>query len=120
MRGMRIALLTVAVVSILAAARASAEDPLALPVYKETRSGATYVKFDGVTYKVVTAGHYSLFFEAVDRDHHRFTAIPALGEPVPYDPITLQWSEFPPVTLELLSGGDNSWMIGVETGYAEK
>lgn len=120
MRGIKIFLLTAAVVSILAATTASAEDPLGLPVGKETRPGVTCVKFDGVTYRINTLGHFYLFFERIDQEHHRLTVIPALGEPTPYDPISLQWDLFPPVVIELLMGDDNTWMLGVETGYAEK
>jgi len=120
MRGIKIILLTVAVASILAATHASAEDPLGIPVSKETRPGVTVVKFDEVTYRINTLGHFYLFFQKVDQEHHRLIIIPSLLEPTPYDPVLLQWDNFPPVILEVLGGDNNSWLLGVETGYAEK
>jgi hypothetical protein len=120
MRGKGLFLLTAAIVSILAATHASAEDPLGIPVSEESSPGVTWVKFDGVTYRISTLGRFRLIFERIDREHHRVWIIPGYGEVMPYDPITLQWKRFPPVTLELLGGEQNSWMLGVETGYAEK
>jgi len=120
MRGIRIVLLIAAVVSVLAATHASAEDPLGIPVSKDTRPGVTVVKFDGVTYRINTLGHFYLFFQKIDQEHHRVFIIPALGEPMPYDPLLFQWDDFPPVILELLEGDGNTWLLGVETGYAEK
>lgn len=119
MRGRTAVLLSVAAMMFLAPAVSPAQDELALSVDKTLGPGVSKVVFEGVLYRIYTVGDYDLIFQVVDRSHHRVDVIPS--SPLqPACDVVIQWSEFEPVTLQLESGGTNSWLLGVETGYAEK
>lgn len=119
MRGSKILMAFVAVM-ILAAPFAHAEDYLGVPTDKTP--GATYklVRFDGVVYRVTTDVACELFFYKVDDWHHGLSIKPVEEGPLPFCMVVVQWGLFPPVTLGLGMGGTNDWILGTETGYAEK
>ena len=119
MRGSKILLALVAVL-LLAAPFASAEDDLGLPTDKT--SGTTYklVRFDGVVYRIATDVACELYFHRIDDGHHRLSVKPVDDEPIPFCVVVVQWGLFPPVSLGLGMGGTNDWILGTETGYAEK
>ena len=87
---------------------------------KTISPGLQVVQFDGTTYKILTAGAFTLTFERVDNEHHRVFIIAGEGEVLPYSSILIQWDLFPPVCLELGLGGRSTYLLGTETGYAEK
>jgi len=119
MRGSKILLALVAL-TLLAAPLARAEDELGLPTDKT--SGTTYklVRFDGVVYRVYTEVSCELYFQKLDSEHHLLTIKPVSSEPIPFCEVVIQWGLFPAVTLGLDAGGNNDWILGTETGYAEK
>jgi hypothetical protein len=87
---------------------------------KTISPGFQVVQFDGTIYKILTAGAFTLTFERVDSEHHRVFIIAGEGEVLPFSSIYLQWDLFPPVCLELGLGGGSTYLLGTETGYAEK
>ena len=92
-----------------------------LSVEEKTLSpGWQTVSFEGVNYRVYTSGTYKLYFSRVDEEHHRVFILPEDGEPVPCQSIYMQWGLFAPVRLDLGLGGGTSYLLGTETGYAEK
>ena len=120
MRGSRAVLAAVAVAMILAASPAWTQDELQISVDKSVSSGASVIKFEGVTYWIYTQGDFYVSFTRIDNNHHRIYVAAKPGLPTPYYPISVQWGIFSPVSLELESGGEDSWLLGLETGYAEK
>jgi len=119
MRGSKI-LMALVVVMILAAPFASVADELGLPTDKT--SGATYdlVRFDGVVYRISTDVECELFFYRIDAEHHLLSIKPVEEGPLPFCMVVVQWGMFPPVALGLGTGDSNDWILGTETGYAEK
>jgi hypothetical protein len=120
MKGLCKVFLLMFMLMILAVPFASADEQNAIPVEKTVSPGTKVVKFEGVTYRIATRGNYYLTFERVDNEHHRVFILPAPGETAPYCAIYMQWEEFPPVSLGLEMDGATTYLLGVETGYAEK
>jgi hypothetical protein len=120
MRGSSKILMALVAMMILAAPFARAQDDLALPTDKT--SGTTYklVRFDGVVYRIFAEVPCELYFQKVDSCHHRFYAKPVADTVTPFCEVSVQWGSFPTVSLFLETGGTNSWILGTETGYAEK
>ena len=87
---------------------------------KSLSPGWHIVEFENIDYRVYTGGAFTLNFSRVDREHHRVFIVPGEGEVVPYSSIYIQWSYFPPVRLDLGLGDENTYLLGTETGYAEK
>jgi hypothetical protein len=121
MRGSRKILMALVAVVILAAPLAWAGDDLGLPTNK-TSSGtiSQMVRFDGVIYRITTDVSCDLFFRKIDDGHHLLNIKPVAEELTPYCEASIQWGMFPAVVLGLEAGGTNSWLLGTETGYAEK
>ena len=120
MKGIKIVLLFLIAAPILAASSLSAQE-LALPLDQKTVGpGCGIVKFDGVTYRIMTMGNYYLTFSRVDQEHHRVLILPAENETPPFCEIYLQWEFFPVVELDLEVGETNTYLLGTETGYVEK
>jgi ABC-type amino acid transport substrate-binding protein len=120
MKGTKIVLLFSIAVLILAASSLSAQD-LAMPLdQKIVGPGCGIVKFDGITYRIMTTGTYYLTFSRVDIDHHRVMILPAESQTPPFCEIYLQWDFFPIVELDLGFGDTNTYLLGTETGYVEK
>mgnify|MGYP003572517944 CR=1 FL=1 len=122
MRGSSKILMALIAVIILAAPFAKAEDELCLPTDKTAGSTYKVVIFDNVIYRIVTDIPCEMLFYKVDNDHHSLTIKPA-GDKVtvtPFCVVSVQWGSFPPLSLGLEIGGSNSWLLGTETGYAEK
>jgi len=120
MKGTKIVLLFSIAALILATSSLSAQD-LAMPLdQKIVGPGCGIVKFDGITYRIMTMGTYYLTFSRVDNEHHRVMILPAEGETPPFCEIYLQWDFFPIVELDLGFGDTNTYLLGTETGYVEK
>jgi len=123
MRGSSKIVMALVAVMILAAPFAHAEDELCLPTDKT--AGTTYrvVSFDGVVYRIVSDIPCELVFLRVDSEHHSLTIKPFIDKGttvMPFCDVSVQWGAFPPLSLGLEMGGTNSWVLGTETGYAEK
>lgn len=122
MKGSSKILMALVAIVMLAAPFAQAEDELGVPTDKT--SGVTYklVSFDGVVYRIFTEISCELFFTRIDSDHHLLTIKPVIDKVAvtPFCEVSVQWGAFPPVILGLEVGGTNSWLLGTETGYAEK
>ena len=113
------------VVSVLVLAASSVSAALSLENQMDVDEkiispGYQVVQFDGMVYRIYTAGCFTLTFDRVDDEHHRVFIIAAEGEVLPYSSIYMQWGLFPPVCLELGLGGGSTYLLGTETGYAEK
>ncbi len=120
MKGTKIVLLFSIAVLIIAASSLSAQE-LAIPIDVKTVSpGCRIVKFDGITYRIMTKGNYYLTFSRVDNEYHRIMILPAEGETPPFCEIYMQWEFFPVVELDLGFGDTNTYLLGTETGYVEK
>ena len=120
MRGSSKILMALIAFVILAAPIAQAGNDLGLPTDKTSGANYQLVRFDGVIYKIFTEVPCDLYFQVVDDEHHRLTITPKVSGPVPFCEAVVQWGMFPPISLELVIGGTNSWLLGTETGYAEK
>jgi hypothetical protein len=122
MRGSSKILMALIAVIILAAPIARAGDDLGLPTDKT--AGTTYrlVTFEGVVYRIFTEVPCELYFTRIDDEHHLLTIKPVVDKVtvLPFCDVMVQWGCFPPVTLGLSMGDTNSWILGTETGYAEK
>jgi hypothetical protein len=119
MRGSKILMALVAAM-ILAAPFAHAEEYLGVPTDKTPGTTYKLVRFDGIVYRVSTEVACELFFYKIDDGHHLLSIKPVEEGPTPYCVVVVQWGLFPPVTLGLGMGGTNDWILGTETGYAEK
>lgn len=123
MKGIFKVFILAAAVLMAAGGPVSALDSLnnALAVEEKTLSpGWQVVSFEGVDYRVYTPGTYTLVFSRVDEEHNRVFIIPGDSEPILCQSIYMQWGFFPPVRLDLGLGGGTSYLLGTETGYAEK
>lgn len=122
MRGSSKILMALAAMVILAAPFAQAEDELGLPTDKTTGSTFKLVRFDGVVYRIFMEIPCDLYFSRIDDEHHLLTVRPVTDKVTvtPFCEVSVQWGVFPAVILGLEIGGTNSWLLGTETGYAEK
>ena len=122
MRGSSKILMALVAMMIFAAPFANAGDDLGVPTDKT--SGTTYklVMFDGMVYRIFTEVSCDLYFTRIDDEHHLLTIRPKPDKGVltPFCEVSIQWGAFPSVTLGLVMGDTNSWILGTETGYAEK
>ena len=122
MRGSSKILMALIAVVIFAAPFASAGGSKGLPTDKTPVISYKVVTFDGVVYRIFTEVPCDLYFSRIDDDHHRLTINPFGGKVtvLPFCEGMVQWGDFPPVTLDIVIGDSNSWILGTETGYAEK
>jgi hypothetical protein len=122
MRGSSKILVALVAVVILAATFAHAEDELGLPTDKTAGTAYNLVRFDGVVYRIFTEIPCELHFSRIDDEHHLLTVKPIVDKVTvtPFCDVQIQWGLFSPLILGLEIGGTNSWILGTETGYAEK
>ena len=78
------------------------------------------VQFEGITYSVYTQGNYELIFSSYNAEKVKLNVLPCYIQYMEYPPVYMQWGYFSIV--ELIIGGDegDSFLLGTETGYAEK
>ncbi len=91
-------------------------------IVKETKTsgGTSFVHFNGITYVICTEGEYQLTFSEYDTERVRLDIMPCYMAQDQYDPLSVQWSSFEPVLIELDSEDGETYLLGTETGYAEK
>ena len=87
---------------------------------KAISPGFQIVQFDGIVYRILTTGSFTFRFDRVDDEHHRVFIIPGGEEILPVCSVYIQWDYFSPVCLEFGPGGGDTYLLGTETGYAEK
>ncbi len=90
-----------------------------IPIARATRIEESVIVFEGTVYTILNARGYLLTFEKVDDTHDR-VHIEIVDGVRPLYGVYLQWGSFWPVFLDIDSGEDNSYLLGTETGYAEK
>ena len=120
MRGSSKILIALVAVMILAAPFAQAKNDLGIPTDKTSAITFQVVRFDRVLYKITAEVPVELFFWKIDDEHHLLYVKTIPDGVTPYCEVVIQWGPFDPVTLGIEAGGVNSWILGTETGYAEK
>jgi hypothetical protein len=104
---------------ILGTSTASAFEIEREPVGKIINPGIVFVEFDNIHYRLFTPVAIRMTLEKVDSANHKIVIYP-LEMGYESGSVWLQWELFSPAELEIDSGGNNRWLIGTETGYAEK
>jgi hypothetical protein len=119
MKGRARILLGVMALILLCSVFASAQKLYPIPtVEKLLRPGLTVVKYDRTAYYFSNNEPVVITLTKLDDRYVDLKIETAL--PVPTTVVTLWWGDFPFNTLTVGTGGDNSWTLDSETGYAEK
>lgn len=107
-------------VLILSTAYLSAQIQNALPTDKKISDGRTYIFFDGIIYRIISQIPVEVRLSEVDESHHKivFSWDQSAG-PICND-VYVQWEDFPPVYLGIGTSCGDTYILGTETGYAEK
>jgi len=95
------------------------EYSIAIPIVKILKIGHTVVRYEGISYHFSSPTTINVTLEKTD-DTHVELCIKPVDTYVPTMTVGLWWGDFPVNSLELGMGGDNSWTLDTETGYAEK
>ena len=119
MRMLTKVLLLAVTLLIFSSVQMAAGDLRGIPVDKIFRADASLVAFEGTVYKIYNAEAYHITFEKVDDTHNR-VHVYALDGVRHLLVLCIQWESFPPACLDIDSDEDNSYLLGTETGYAEK
>ena len=104
----------------LATSMVQSEGEYAIAKPVKVYSGCRIITFDGITYSIYSQGDYSLFFSEYDSQNVKLDIIPAYVQYSEYPPIYVQWSVFSTVALGVGSSEGETYILGTETGYAEK
>jgi hypothetical protein len=119
MKGSTKIVLGALVLIFLLSAVVSAKEEYAIPVVKVLKVGHAVVRFDGIAYHFSSSTSISVTFDKID-DTHVELIIKTADYYIPTTTVGLWWEDFPINSLDLTAGGDNSWTLDTETGYAEK
>jgi len=103
----------------LLSAFASAMDEYAIPIVKIVKIGHTVVRYEGIAYHFRSPISISVTFDSID-DTHVELLIKPIDNYVATTTVSLWWGDFPINSLDVDQGGDNTWTLDTETGYAEK
>jgi hypothetical protein len=95
------------------------EYSIAIPIVKIVKIGHTVVRYDGISYHFSSPVALNVTLDKVD-DTHVELYIKTVDTYIPTMTVGLWWDDFPINSLELDMGGENSWTLDTETGYAEK
>jgi len=110
----------VSLLSLTSASFAQDQFQNALPLEQVIKPGHSTVTYNGITYHFVSKESFEVRFEKVDDTHVRIYVKPLDVGVQMFCTVSVQWSSFPPITLEIDPNGGNSFLLGTETGYAEK
>ncbi|OQX83619.1 MAG: hypothetical protein B6D63_05950 [Candidatus Latescibacteria bacterium 4484_7] len=99
---------------------ASAQDEYALPLEKNINPGHSSIKYQSIIYNFYAVEGWHVRFETIDSKHVRLVLKPLGVNVQPYEQVSVQWNSFPGVLLQVSTSGENSFILGTETGYAEK
>jgi hypothetical protein len=119
MKGSRAILALVTLAIVLGAATSWAQQPYAMPLDRSINPVRTAIKYDISVYTFTCAKPYHVRFEKIDAKRVMLTIRP-LDLVTPNQEISLQWGNFPTVTLSIDSSGGDTFILNSETGYAEK
>ena len=121
MRGSTKIVLGVIVFILLLGGAVTAKDDysIAIPIVKIVKIGHTVVRYEGISYHFSSPVTLNVTLDKID-DTHVELDIKTVDTYVPTMSIGLWWGDFPINSLELEMGGDNTWTLDTETGYAEK
>jgi hypothetical protein len=109
------------VVILLAATSIPANEELGIPLEKTIRPVYSTVKYEGVVYRFISDASYQLRFETVDETHVGLFIKPICGGGSgPSFVLSVQWGPFMPAFLSIDSCDGDYYILGAETGYAEK
>lgn len=114
----RILLCVVALVLIWSVFSASQRIYRLPSMVKLLRPGITTVKYDRTAYYFYNNEPIAITLTKLDERYTKLE-MDVVG-PIPTTVVTLWWNSFPFNTLTVDSGGDNTWNLDSETGYAEK
>ena len=89
-----------------------------MPLEKLLRPGETTVKYCRTAYHFCNDERIAITLTKLD-DRYTELKMEVVG-PVPTTIVTLYWDSYPFNSLTVGSGGDNTWTLDSETGYAEK
>ena len=89
-----------------------------VPLEKLLRPGETRVRYDRTAYYFSNNEPVAITLTKLD-DRYTELKMDVVG-PVPTTIVNLWWDSFPFNSLTIDSGGDNTWTLDSETGYAEK
>lgn len=119
MKGRARILLGVVALILLCCSFLSAQKIYSIPTLEKLlRPGQTVVKYDRIAYNFYNNDPIVVTFTKLDDRFVDLKIEPTL--PVPTTVVVLWWGDFPFNTLTVETGGDNSWTLDSETGYAEK
>lgn len=119
MKGSTKIVLGALVLIFLLSAGVSALEDYARPVVQILKSGHDVVRFERIAYHFRTTVGVTVIFEKID-DRYVELVVKPIDFVLPIIDISLWWDDFPVNSLGLVAGGDNSWTLDTETGYAEK
>jgi len=119
MKGSTKIVLGALVLIFLLSAVVSAKEEYARPVIKVLKVGHTIVRFDKIAYHFRSPTSITVTFERID-DRYVELVFKPVDYAIPTMDVSLWWGDFPVNSLGLVDGGDNSWTLDTETGYAEK
>ena len=104
----------------LAASMVQSEREYAMAKPVKVSNNARVVNFDGITYYIYSQGDYTIYFSDYDTQKVRLDIYPAFVDYSEYPPVYVQWSTFTTVELGVDNDEGETYLLGTETGYAEK
>jgi len=110
----------VSFLSLTSASFAQDQFQNALPLEQIVKPGHSIVTYEGITYHFISKESLKVRFEKVDVYHVRLYLKPLDVGVQMFCAVSVQWGNFPPISLEVDSDGGSSFLLGTETGYAEK
>ena len=119
MKGRARILLCVLALVLICSALSAGQKIYQLPTMEKLlRPGSSTVKYDRTAYCFYNNEPIAITFTKLN-DQYTELKVEVVG-PVPTTIVTLWWDAYPFNTLTVDSGGDNTWTLDSETGYAEK
>jgi hypothetical protein len=116
---MKIVLGALALILLLSTLASAKEEVYAIPIVKIVKTGYSVIRYDKVLYYFSSPVSLSVTFDKID-DRYVEVVVKPIDFLTPTIAVSLWWGDFPVNSLGLEAGGDNSWTLDTETGYAEK
>jgi hypothetical protein len=118
MKGRARILLCVVVLVFIWSVLAASQIIYKVPLDRLLRPGVSIVKYDRTAYYFYNNEPITVTLTKIDI---RYTELKvSVVGPIPTTIVTLYWDSSPLNFLTIESGGDNTWTLDSETGYAEK
>ncbi|MDZ7860671.1 MAG: hypothetical protein U5O15_08435 [Candidatus Krumholzibacteriota bacterium] len=105
---------------LLASSLVYAGDEMGIPVDVKTGGGYSFVYLNETLFSIYSSGEYYISFEEYDSEWVLVDIVPYGEKPDEYSPVYIQWDAFDPVVITLDSDEGETYLLGSETGYAEK